>query len=147
MYISETVPRKEAYLSRPLNMPFLYAILKQAHILALELFARYCINVTLFNITHKNSIYTFSELFSVAILFPYHQKLIEPGGGESIEDQILEQCLQRGANAAPKLHIICSIQESQIKLSNNKMAHKCSVHYCYIYCTDQKSMGEKFLSR
>ena len=79
----------------------------------------------------------------MVILFPYHQKLIEPGG-ESIEDQILEQCLQRGANAAPKLHIICSIQESQIKLSNNKMAHKCSVHYCYIYCTDQKSMGENF---
>ena len=48
----------------------------------------------------------------------------------------------RGANAV-RLHIICSIQESQIKLSNNKMAYKCSSgHYCYILYIDQKSMGE-----
>ena len=147
VYISETVPKREAYLSRPLNMPFLYAILKQAHILALELFARHCINVTLFNIAQKNTLSTHSLSCSQWLFCSHTTKSLLNQGGESIEDQILEQCLQRGANAAPKLHIICSIQESQIKLSNNKMAHKCSVHYCYIYCTDQKSMGEKFLSR
>ena len=77
----------------------------------------------------------------MAILFPYHQKLIEPGG-----NQLKIKYWNNAYREELKLHIICSIQESQIKLSNNKMAHKCSVHYCYIYCTDQKSMGEISLS-
>ena len=62
-------------------MPFLYAILKQAHILALELFARHCINVTLFNITHKNSISTHSLSCSQWLFCSHTTKSLLNQGG------------------------------------------------------------------
>ena len=74
----------------------------------------------------------------MAILFPYQAYWTR---GNQLKIKYWNNAF-RGANAV-RLHIICSIQESQIKLSNNKMAHKCSsAHYCYILYIDQKSMGE-----
>ena len=125
-------------------MPFLYAILKQAHILALELFARYCINVTLFNITHKNSIYTFSELFSVAILFPYHQKLIESGGGNQLKIKYWNNAFRE----EPMLRRSCILSVASRNLRLSYQITKWHINAAYITVTYivliRKAWGKNF---